>query len=66
MKTNYCVPENISKALVAGFLLVGALAFFIAGFTILPLVGFAMAVPLVILSIYFFSIHVNDQCELEP
>lgn len=66
MKLSNCVPEKISKAFVGGFLLVVALAFFIAGFTILPLVGFVLAVPLVLLSIYFLRIHVNDQCELEP
>ena len=66
MKLSKCVPEKISKAFVGGFLIVAALAFFIAGFTILPLVGFVLAVPLVLLSIYFLRIHVNDQCELEP
>lgn len=66
MKLSNCVPEKISKTFVGGFLLVFALAFFIAGFTILPLIGFVLSVPLVLLSIYFLRIHVNDQCELEP
>ena len=66
MKLSDCVPEKISKAFVGGFLLVAALAFFISGFTVLPLVGFVLSVPLVLLSIYFLRIHVNDQCELEP
>ena len=66
MKLSDCVPEKMSKAFVGGFLLVAALASLIAGFTILPLVGFILAVPLVLLGIYFLKIHVNDQCELEP
>lgn len=66
MKLNDCIPEKMSKAFVGALLLVGALAFVIAGFTILPIIGFVLAVPLALLSIYFFKIHVNDQCELEP
>ena len=66
MKLSDCVPEKMSKSFVGGFLLVLALAAFISGFTILPLIGFVLTVPLVLLGVYFLRIHVNDQCELEP
>lgn len=65
MKSNNCVSEQISKYFI-GFLVLGAaLALVVIGFTILPIFGFFMAVPLVALAVIIFRFHLNDQCEID-
>lgn len=65
MKSNGCIPQQISKYLI-GFLALGAaLALVVIGFTILPIFGFFLAVPLVALAVIIFRFHLNDQCEID-
>ena len=65
MKSNQCIPQQISK-FTLGLLLIGAaLGLVVIGLTLLPIIGFVLAVPVAGLGIYFFRIHLNDQCEMD-
>lgn len=65
-KTNrICLPERTSKLLLAVLLLIGALGFLVIGITVLPLIGFLFAVPLLALAVYFYRVHLNERCRLE-
>ncbi len=66
MKRNECVPQKLSKAMLSLLILLGAVALVVAGLTILPVVGFVLAVPVAALSIYVYRLHLNAQCEIEP
>lgn len=65
MKKLECVPQRISKLMLGTLLMVGALGLVVIGFTLLPIFGFMMAVPVAALSLYVFSLHLNDQCEID-
>lgn len=60
-----CMPQKISK-LMLGFILLGAaIGLIIIGITLLPVFGFIMAMPVLALSIYVFSLHLNKECEID-
>jgi len=59
MKPIKCIPQKISKLLLA------AIALVIIGVTLLPVFGFILAVPVIALSFYIYSLHLNDQCEID-
>jgi uncharacterized membrane protein YuzA (DUF378 family) len=65
MATNTCLRERISKLLISVLLLLGGIACGIIGFTVLPFIGFLFAVPLLVLSGYFYRVHLNDRCRIE-
>ena len=65
MKVTECVPERFSKLMLGSLTLAAALALIILGITLLPVVGFILAVPVIILAIYIFRLHLNDQCEID-
>lgn len=65
MKANECLPEKLSKLMIGSLLLIGALALVIIGVTLLPLVGFLLAVPVAALGIYFIRVHLNEKCEID-
>ena len=62
---NICVVERISKASIGIFFLFVAAGFVLSGITVLPLFGFLLAVPALLVSIYFFSAHLNKSCEIK-
>ena len=64
MNKNKCTVERISKAGVGLFFLITAAAFALSGITVLPFFGFMMAIPAFLLSLYFFSAHLNKSCEI--
>jgi len=66
MKISDCVPERMSKSLIGGLLLALGLALFVSGFTVLPVFGLVLSVPFIFLAVYFFRVHLNDQCEIDP
>ncbi len=59
-----CLPQKISIVLIAVFMLVGAAAFALLAFSVLPIIGFLVAVPMFILAIYFIRLRLNSQCEI--
>lgn len=65
MATNTCLQERFSKLLISVLLLLGGIGCGIIGFTVLPLIGFLFAVPLLVLSGYFYRVHLNERCRIE-
>jgi hypothetical protein len=65
MIKNICVLERVSKAWIGLFFLVTAAAFALSGITVLPFIGFLLAIPAFFLSVYFFSAHLNRSCEID-
>ena len=65
MKSTGCVPEKFSKYMLGLLALGAAFALIVIGVTILPFVGFILAVPVTLLAIYIFRLHLNDQCEID-
>lgn len=64
MSTNNCFFERVSALSIGILLLVGAIGFALIGLTVLPVVGLVVAVPVFALSVYFFRVHFNRQCEI--
>ena len=62
---NLCFLERISKVSIGLFFLFVAAGFLLSGITVLPLFGFLLAVPALLASIYFFSVHLNKSCEIK-
>ncbi|MFZ0482675.1 MAG: hypothetical protein WAL93_04715 [Desulfobacterales bacterium] len=62
---NICIVERISKAGIGLFFLFITAGFLLSGVTVLPLFGFLLAVPALLASIYFFSVHLNRSCEIK-
>jgi len=49
-----------------GLIFLGAaIALAVLGITLLPIIGFVLAVPVLAIAVYFFRVHLNDQCEIE-
>jgi len=65
MKAIECVPQKMSKFMLGSFLLAAASGLIIIGITLLPVLGFILAVPVIALAIYIFRLHLNDQCEID-
>lgn len=63
--SNICLPQNVTKLVLALFFLFATVGLIISGFTVLPVIGFILAVPFALISVYFFRVHLNDQCEIE-
>ncbi len=65
MKATECIPQKISKFILGSFLLAAASGLIIIGITLLPVFGFILAVPVIVLAIYIFRLHLSDQCEID-
>jgi hypothetical protein len=37
----------------------------LSGVTVLPIFGFLIALPLFLISMYFFRTHLNNECQIE-
>jgi hypothetical protein len=59
------MPQKLSKLLLGSLILVAAVALVIIGITLLPVFGFILAVPVISLAFYIYSLHLNDQCEID-
>ena len=62
---NLCLFERFSKLGLGLFFLLTAVGFMVSGVTVLPMFGFIFAVPLLIVSFYFFRAHLNKECQIE-
>jgi hypothetical protein len=65
MRATECVPQKISKLILGSFLLTAAAGLILIGITLLPVFGFILAVPVIVLAIYVFRLHLSDQCEID-
>lgn len=66
MKLSDCMPERISKFALGMILVAAALAMTIISVTLLPIIGLVLVVPILVLAVYVFKLHFNDQCEIDP
>ncbi len=66
MKLSSCMPQKISKFAIGLMLVAAALIMVILGFTVLPIIGQVLAVLILILAVYVFKLHLNDQCKIDP
>ena len=64
MKSIKCVPQRVFKILLAAFSLIGAIGFIAIGFTLLPFIGFIVAVPFIVLAFYFLNVKLDDRCQI--
>ena len=62
---NLCLFERFSKVGLGAIFLLISFAFMLSGVTVLPIVGFVIALPFVLFSIYFFRAHLNKECQIE-
>lgn len=65
METKICLPERFSKLILSLILLLGGIGFGVIGFTVLPLIGFLVAVPMLALAGYFYRVHLNERCRIQ-
>ena len=65
MKLSDCMPQKISKIAIGLMLVAAALAMTIISFTILPIIGLVLVIPILALAVYVFKLHLNDQCEIK-
>ena len=59
-----CHFERISDFAVGLFLLITGLAFTVIGFTILPVIGLFIAIPLLVLAVVFLGAKKSKECAL--
>ncbi len=62
---NMCLFERFSKIGAGLFFLLVSLGFMLSGVTVLPIFGFLIALPLFLISMYFFRAHLNKECQIE-
>jgi len=65
MKNTECTPQKISKLMFGSLLLLAAVGLIVIGITLLPVLGFVLAVPVIALSFYVFRLHLNEKCEID-
>ncbi len=65
MNESTCFIERFTKINLAIFFLVISIAFFISGITVFPVFGIILSVPVFLLSLYFFRVHLNKDCEIQ-
>ena len=64
MKKEMCLFERFSKTVLGLFFLITAIGLTLSGITIFPIFGFLLAVPALLVSLYFFRAHLNRSCQI--
>ena len=64
MEKDMCLFERLSKTVLGIFFLITAIGFTLSGITIFPIFGFLLAVPALLVSLYFFRAHLNRSCQI--
>ena len=62
---NICLFERFSKMGIGFFFLLISIGFMLSGITVFPIFGFIFAVPFLLISLYFFRVHLNKDCQIE-
>ncbi len=65
MTTTNCIREKGSKFILGFLLLIAAAGLVVFGFTLLPIIGFALAVPVAVLAVIVIRARLNKQCEID-
>ena len=61
-----CLPQTISKLVLAAVFTLFGLGLVIIGLTVLPIIGLLLSLPVFALAFYFFHAHLNRECEIAP
>ena len=64
MKENYCFWERVADEVFGVILLLIALFFLVMSFTVLPVLGFFIAIPAFFLAIAFMTAKRSKTCKL--
>ena len=64
MKSIKCLPQRGFKLMLAAVFLIGAIGFIVIGLTLLPFVGFIVAIPFIALAFYFLTAKLDERCEI--
>lgn len=62
---NMCLFERFSKMGIGFFFLFISIGFMLSGITVFPIFGFILAVPFLLISLYFFRVHLNKDCQID-
>ncbi len=65
MNATKCVPQKIYKLMMGSIMLAAAGALLIIGVTLMPIFGLTLAVPVAVIAVYIFRLHLNNQCEID-
>lgn len=65
MKNDLCTSERFSKYFLGGLFALFSLGLVVLGFTLLPIIGFVLALPVLAIGIFLIRARLNDQCELD-
>jgi hypothetical protein len=65
MSVKSCLMERFSALSIGVFLLIGAVGLGIISLVALPVIGLVLAIPVLALSLYFFRVHFNRQCQID-
>ncbi|MCG8618065.1 MAG: hypothetical protein MI802_17770 [Desulfobacterales bacterium] len=64
MKSVKCVPQRLYKIIFAFLVLANAIALFILGITLLPVLGILLSLPTFAAAYYIFRLELNDKCQI--
>ncbi len=62
---NMCLFERFSKMGIGFFFLFISIGSMLSGITVFPIFGFIFAVPFLLISLYFFRVHLNKDCQID-
>jgi hypothetical protein len=62
---NMCLFERFSKMGIGFFFLFISIGCMLSGITVFPIFGFIFAVPFLFISLYFFRVHLNKDCQID-
>nr|WP_320191561.1 hypothetical protein [uncultured Desulfobacter sp.] len=65
MNNGLCTSETFSKYFLGGLFGLFSLGLIVLGFTLLPVIGFVLALPVLAIGIFLIRTRLNDQCELD-
>lgn len=64
MNINACISEKIFDRVLGGLFLLLAVTFVAVGFTVLPILGFVLAVPAFLAGVSFIKKSPSDVCPI--
>jgi len=65
MNAMKCAPQKVSKLIIGFAALICAIALFILGITLVPVLGILLSLPTFAMAVSIFRLHLNDRCEIQ-
>ena len=59
-----CVPQRVYKLIFGFLVLANAVALFILGITLLPVLGILLSLPTFAAAVYIFRLDLNDKYQI--